>query len=153
MDISVMISEVKFNYRVGAILKHKDKILIETSDSVNYSVIPGGRVKLLEDTKYALNREIEEELGIDISKCESKLISVVENFFKVGEVQYHELYFIYKVELDDDVMIEDGMVNLDSYGSKYYWKSLEELKKVKMLPQELKEIATLDEFKKFVVRD
>ena len=51
------------------------------------------------------------------------------------------------------VMIEDGMVNLDSYGSKYYWKSLEELKKVKMLPQELKEIATLDEFKKFVVRD
>ena len=45
MDISMMIGDVKFNYRVGLFIEKDDKILIECSNIVNFSVLPGGRVK------------------------------------------------------------------------------------------------------------
>lgn|SRR5574344_1020980 len=153
MDISIKVDEIKFNFRVGAILSYQERILIEVGENVPFAVIPGGRVKTMEDTKEALDREIKEELGIDISNLKSTLISVVENFFELKDTKYHELYFIYKIELDKDYNIQDGMLNLDSYGSKYYWKTKEELNNTKMLPVELKEIAYANEFKKYIVRD
>lgn len=153
MDIAMVMEDVKYNFRVGAVLTYQNKILIEKSDASSFFVIPGGRVKLLEDTKSALIRELKEELGIDVFKIDSQLISVIENFFVLRDVQFHELYFIYKYDLTEDFGIKDGMVNLDSSSSKYYWKSLDELDNVEMLPIELKEVAKLSNFKKYVVRN
>ena len=153
MDIAMVMEDVKYNFRVGAVLTYQNKILIEKSDASSFFVIPGGRVKLLEDTKSALIRELKEELGIDISKIDSQLISVIENFFVLRDVQFHELYFIYKYDLTEDFGIKDGMVNLDSSSSKYYWKSLDELDNIEILPIKLKEVAKLSSFKKYVVRN
>ncbi len=152
MDISLMIDEVKYNFRVGAVLQYKDKVLIEQGDIAPFCVIPGGRVKILEDTISALNREIKEELGIDISNLDGELISVIENFFTENGVKFHELYFIYKYNLIEDYGIKDGMLNLDSLRTKYYWKELNEFENLYILPTKLKEVVKLDSFKKYIVK-
>lgn len=153
MDISLMLDDVKLNFRVGAILEYKDKILTEKNDSVTYSVMPGGRVKTLEDTKEALEREIKEELGIDVRGVNSEFISIVENFFVFNSVKCHEIYFVYRYKLNTDYDIKDGMKSLDSASSKYYWKNKEELNKLEILPKIIKEVVFLKEFKRYVVRN
>ena len=35
-DLSVMIEDVKLNVRVGAIIKHQNKILVERNKNVDY---------------------------------------------------------------------------------------------------------------------
>lgn len=59
----------------------------------------------MENTKDAIIREIEEELGIKVDKDNLKLVQIAENFFdyldneKVKNV--HELSYIYNIVLDD----------------------------------------------------
>jgi ADP-ribose pyrophosphatase YjhB (NUDIX family) len=65
-DVSVMFDDIKFNYRVGLIIEKNNQIIIESSRVVDFSLIPGGRVKTLESTSQAMKREIKEEMGIDI---------------------------------------------------------------------------------------
>ena len=54
----------KFNFRVGGIIESPDKkkILIHRLSNFDFWLLPGGRVEMLEDTKKAILREIEEEL-------------------------------------------------------------------------------------------
>ena len=95
-DLSVMIDDVKLNIRVGAIIKYQDKILVEKNKNVDFYVVPGGRVKTLENSKDTLLRELNEELGIDFSNEEFKLKSFIENFFTFDNNKYHELYLLYE---------------------------------------------------------
>ena len=80
-DISILVDDVKFNFRVGVIFEYNDSIIIEKGDKANFGVLPGGRVMTLEDTKSALIREVQEEMHFDISKKEIKLQDIIENFF------------------------------------------------------------------------
>lgn len=65
-DLSTIIDDVKLNIRVGAIIEYQNKILLEKNKNVNFGVIPGGRIKTLENSITSLIREIEEEIGINI---------------------------------------------------------------------------------------
>ncbi len=152
-DISIMIDDVKLNVRVGAILKYNNKILIEKNNNVDFIVSPGGRVKTLENSKNALIRELKEELNINIENETFKLISLIENFFSYDGKKCHEIYYIYEILLTKDYGIKDGMNNLDSSSSKYYFKNIEEIKSIKMLPQKLKEVIELKEFKSYFVNE
>lgn len=153
MDISLMINDTKFNFRVGAIFKYKNQILTERGDGASFSVIPDGRVKIMEDTNMALNREIKEELGIDISRLDHELVSIIENFFVFNNVQHHELYFVYMYDLSNDFGIKDGMTNLDTQKAKYYWKKIDDLDNAVILPSKVKELVKVDGFKRYVVKD
>lgn len=152
-DLSLMIDDVKLNIRVGAILEYNDKILVEKNKTVDFGVITGGRIRTLENGKEALIREIKEELNVDLSKEEFKLISLIENFFNFNNKTYHELYFVYKVKLSDNYGIEDGFENADNNDSNFYWYTKEEFAKQNILPAILKEIIYNEEFKNYVVDD
>ena len=80
-DISLMIGKVKFNFRVGIIIEYDGKVLIERNPKIDYGVIPGGRVKTLEDVKSALIRELEEEMHIKFNRRELVLQNFIENFY------------------------------------------------------------------------
>lgn len=152
-DLSVMIDDVKLNIRVGLIIKYDNKILVEKNKNVNFAVVPGGRVKSLESTHSTLLREIAEELGIDISNEKAEMVSLIENFFVFDNTKYHELYFLYKVELSQDYNLKDGMNNLDNNDSSYYLLTNEQFQKENLLPDVLKEIVNINEFKHYVVND
>ena len=152
-DLSVIIEDVKLNIRVGLIIKYDNKILIEKNKNVDFAVVPGGRVKTLESTHSTLLREISEELGIDISNEKTEMISLIENFFVFDNTKYHELYFLYKVELSKDYNLKDGMNNLDNNDSSYYLLTNEQFQNENILPNVLKEIVNINEFKHYVVND
>ena len=152
-DLSIIIDEVKLNIRVGAIIKYQNKILIEKNQNVDFSVIPGGRIKTLENSKEALLREINEELELDLTNEEFKLISIVENFFIFNDTKYHGLYLIYKVELKKDYNIKNGIINKDSQDSNYYLLDKEQIIKENIKPNILKEIIFSNEFEHYTVNE
>ena len=152
-DLSVMINNVKLNIRVGAIIKHQNKILVERNKNVDFSVVPGGRVQTLETSLEALLREINEELGIDLSKETFELASLIENYFTFDNKNYHELYFVYKVDLKEEYNLNNGIENLDNSDSSYYLLTPEEFEKEKILPEITKEIIKEKEFKHYLIND
>lgn len=152
-DLSTMIGDVKLNIRVGVILEYNKKILIEKNKEFDYCVLPGGRIHTLESTEEALIREVKEELGIDISEKNLKIFSIIENFFEKDNKNYHELYYLYKIELDNDYNIKDGFENIDNNDSDFYWYTREKFKENNILPSILKEIIDNKEFKNYIVKD
>ncbi len=156
-DLSIFVNNVKFNFRVGVILEYKNNILIEKGKKATHSVIPGGRVKTLEDTKNTLIREIQEEMHFDISKKDIKLQNVIENFFTSNDVKYHELFFVYRIKLDenDEIIKRDKkeLINYDSDGNWYEFISINDIEKENIKPEIIKKIVKEDKFKNIVVRD
>ena len=148
-----MIGDVKLNIRVGVILEYNKKILIEKNKEFDYCVLPGGRIHTLESTEEALIREVKEELGIDISEKNLKIFSIIENFFEKDNKNYHELYYLYKIELDNDYNIKDGFENIDNNDSDFYWYTREKFKENNILPSILKEIIDNKDFKNYIVKD
>lgn len=137
-DLSIIIDGVKFNFRVGLLVKMKKQVLVECNQDYDFVVLPGGRVKTLESSEEALIREINEEMKIDLTKYNLEFIGIDENFFELDNIKYHELYFIYKIEIDENNDIfKDGMNNYDSKANYYKWVNILDLKEVNLLPKSL----------------
>ena len=64
MDISFVLGQDKFNYRVCAIILSGNKILAMHDERSPYYYLPGGRVRMGETAEHAVVREVEEELNI-----------------------------------------------------------------------------------------
>lgn len=137
-DLSIIIDGVKFNFRVGLLVKMKKQVLVECNQDYDFVVLPGGRVKTLESSKDALIREINEEMKIDLTNYNLEFICIDENFFELDNIKYHELYFIYKIEIDDNNDdFKDDMINYDSKVNYYKWINILDLKEVNLLPKSL----------------
>ena len=137
-DLSIIIDGVKFNFRVGLLVKMKKQVLVECNQDYDFVVLPGGRVKTLESSEDALIREINEEMKIDLTNYNLEFIGIDENFFELDNIKYHELYFIYKIEIDENNdNFKDGMINYDSKVNYYKWINILDLKEVNLLPKSL----------------
>ena len=137
-DLSIIIDGVKFNFRVGLLVKMKKQVLVECNQDYDFVVLPGGRVKTLESSEDALIREINEEMKIDLTNYNLEFIGADENFFELDNIKYHELYFIYKIERDENNEdFKDGMINYDSKVNYYKWVDILDLKEVNLLPKSL----------------
>lgn len=137
-DLSIIIDGIKFNVRVGLLIKRRSDILIECNSDYDFVVLPGGRVKTLESSEDALIREINEEMKIDLTNYNLEFIGIDENFFELDNIKYHELYFIYKIEIDENnADFKDGMINYDSKVNYYKWINILDLKGVNLLPKSL----------------
>lgn len=137
-DLSIIIDGVKFNFRVGLLVKMKKQVLVECNQDYDFVVLPGGRVKTLESSEDALIREINEEMKIDLTNYNLEFICIDENFFELDNIKYHELYFIYKIEIDENNEdFKDGMINYDSKVNYYKWVDILDLKEVNLLPKSL----------------
>ena len=69
--------------------------------------------------------------------------------------KYHELYYVFKIDLDDNSIItkQNNFINKDSKDSSYTWIEIDRLEEVEILPVELKEIIKEKEFKTIVVNE
>lgn len=156
-DISVLVGDIKFNFRVGVIFEYNGKVIIEKGGKGGHSVLPGGRVKIQEDTKKALIREIKEEMNFDISKKEIKLQSIIENFFENSNQKFHELYFVYRIKLDDnDIIIKRNkkdFINYDSDSNYYEFIDINKIESENIKPYIIKKIVKENKFDNFVVKD
>lgn len=139
-DIKINKAFGKFKFRVNGILIHNDKILLVKIHKNPFYCLPGGHVKLGEDTESAIIREFKEETGYDVKI--NKLIYIIENFFvrNNGE-KIQELGFYYLIDLENEKDLNyneyrtmDGDIELQ-----LKWFSMDELKNIEFRPKELKE--------------
>ncbi len=91
-----------FNFRVAGIFCVNGQVLLHHSEK-GYYAFPGGRVEPFEDTKAALIREFNEEMGQPVRV--GRLLAVHENFFKKGETPWHELGFYYLAEPENSIKV------------------------------------------------
>lgn len=140
MDISVMIDNMRFNYRVTAIIKNDNKILLHKCKTDNFYALPGGRVMVGEDSKTALRREFEEEMEAKIFIKD--YLGTVENFFEYNGKKYHEIMVVYETTFDNhsDFYKKEKIVGLEENGKiEFIWKTIDEISKLDLRPHFLKE--------------
>ena len=153
-DLSMMVDDVKFNYRVGLIIELDGKVFVEVNPNNSSVTIPGGRVHTLEYTKETVIREAYEEMGIKLNKNDLNLHAIIENFFEMDDIKFHELYFLYKLVLDkEDKRFKDNMKNNDSKANYFKLVDIEGIDQVNILPKVLKKIIKEKNFNNYVVND
>ena len=140
-DLKIDIDNVRLNIRVGVIIRHNDDFIIEISKEGRNSVIPGGRIKINEDSKSAIVRELKEEMNFDVDKSRLKQLNVFENFFVYDKKDTHELFFLYEYILSEEefanLKVEQ---NYDSQTTYFTYIPKYDLDKYNLLPIELHEI-------------
>ncbi len=99
----------KTKLSVCGVIIHKGRFLIvkrsENDDFLpNYWEFPGGGVETSENLEDALIRELKEEIGIDLTHNQKKLIGVSEEFMDKGKTERY-LQLNYKIELSNEPKI------------------------------------------------
>lgn len=141
-DIFFKTDDFLFSFRVGGILIHGDKILLQSLQNDGYAII-GGHVSGLETTRETLKREYKEELHTDIEV--EDLLAVGEVFIPWKNKPCHQVCFYYKVHLCDENSIPlDGVFHgYDEFDNQridldFCWVPLNELKNgLKIYPPQL----------------
>ena len=139
-DVVYMNEELntQFNFRVAGIIVDGHNYLIQHSGNDPYYALVGGRVELNDDTANSLIREIEEELNIKVTLDDLKLIDVVENFFYLKGRKFHELLFIYRVDVSKYGLDKNKIKTLDKDDSYNVWFSYEEMLELNIQPELIK---------------
>ena len=149
-DINFTLDTKVFNYRVGAVIKKNDKILVQKDGPSDYYTLIGGRCKLGESSIDASIREFKEETGISAKYV--KTLGIVENFFKsnYNHKNYHEILIINELEIDNDI---DNIKNIEGKDEIYKWLSIDELKVSKFLPEIVLDIINNDKLVHIINKD
>ena len=142
-DIAILINNIKLNIRAGIIFKYNNKLLIEVPNNNFYnSVIPGGRMKMGEYSIDTIKREIKEEMHFTLKDEKIKLINTHEEMFTFDNVDYQEIFFIYKYDVDDNDYQELLKINenQDSHASNYKFIEENEFEKYNLLPLVIRDL-------------
>ncbi len=151
-DITVKVGEHILNYRVSAIFRYGNKILLHHDlNSIHYT-LPGGRVKEGETTEETLRREIKEEMGQEVKII--KPISFMENLFTDNKKKYHEILVTYELEFLDKSMYEKEIIPTIEKDKEleFIWYDIEKLNDIIFVPKALKDLIVNDsnEFKHII---
>ena len=129
-------NDTRFNFRVGGVICRGGHVLLQTAADIDFWVVPGGRVEMLESAEEALGRELREEL--DVQPRVGRLLWIVENFFQFDGIRFHEIgmYFL----ADVPPQVPDGEFESSEPGVplRMRWFDLEQLGEVNVKPQFLR---------------
>ena len=143
MIITMKEEGTRFGCRVGAIIYNEDKtkVLMEKQSEEMY-MFPGGRIDVHEDSQTAIERELKEELNLNISL---DLKYIVEMFLKSSKTKYHEIGFYFLTQLKE-TEIKNHFKSLDG-DSEFLWLPVDKLEEYKILAKPIKDKIISDEIK------
>ncbi len=135
--ISLRIEGALFNYRVAGVAVLNGKVLLHKTPSDNFWTLPGGRCELFEFSKDTLQREMQEETGMDAEAGE--MLWVSENFFLYNGDKYHEIGFYFEMDIknlpnQNDFLGAEGEDEL-----LFHWHDVNELHSIRVYPEFLAE--------------
>ena len=150
MDVRIDCEEGHFKFRVSGVLKYKDKFLFVKMNQNNFYCMPGGHVELGEDTRQAVLREMEEELGFKVKI--DRFLGETQNFFygKDGKT-WHELgyYYVVEAENEEDINEEDYEREENDKGFiqhlEFRWLTIDEAEKIVFRPDFLLDLLKASE--------
>jgi len=129
----------RFNHRVAAIIIHDGRVLIHRRVQDDFWALPGGRIELGESSCRSLQREMREELGVDVTV--ERLLWIMENFFDFDDLAFHEVAMYYLVSLPEDaaILAADRMAGMeDDCPLVFEWFPIDALEDVPLYPQVLR---------------
>ena len=144
IDISVDIGKHHLNYRVGALIRRNNQILVHKSLNIKHITLPGGRVQEGEDSIEAIQREIQEEMGLETIYV--KPVVIIENFFEMKQKNYHEILIVHELKFKDKESYNKKIEPIEEHKKeflKFEWKNINELDKNNFLPKSL--VKTIEE--------
>lgn len=141
-DIKLIIDQKNFKYRVNGIIIHGGKVLALRRSDGAYS-LPGGHVRIGEDSNEAIIREMLEETKTHVSII--KELAIIEFFYvDRNNSETHEVSFYYLVEpkkYDKIKSSKISIIDLDNGKVKKHnleWLSIKELNKIDFRPDYIK---------------
>lgn len=142
-DILFKSEDYIFSYRVGGILIHNNKILLQKVKGDDGYAFIGGHVSFGETTDETLVREFKEEINANV-KIE-RLVMVCENFFRWGKLPCQQINFYYLISLKDktEIPLEGVFSAVDELGNERVdidmcWVPVSDLADIKLYPEEAK---------------
>ena len=137
-DLTFRMEGGTFNYRVGAIIIHKGKILLMHNDEEPYYYTVGGRVHFNETTEETVVREVKEEIGVDLEI--DRFLFFQEQFFdgKVTGTHIHELGVYYLMK-DSPALdhLECRSVTARGAAEELLWVPVEETGEYYIVPESI----------------
>lgn len=154
--------DTRFTYRIAGIVIHDGRVLFQSVTDPGlepFWFLPGGRAELNEPATETLKREMQEELGVEITI--ERLVYVVENFFAESGASQHELglYFLMTFPPNLDLYEQcEHFERTDEVGNliAFDWLPLAELERLAVqpiflrkglqaLPEQITHIVNIDE--------
>lgn len=154
-DVFIKEGNFKFNFRVAILIRYNKKVLVQKSEKDRFYSLIGGKVQKNEKTLEAIKREVKEELGFEIEDKRCIISRICENFFEYNSIRYHEILFIYNIELKDkdDIEKDKDFECKDKETTKMCWINIEDLKDIDLRPKEAKEIVNNINLKHMVINE
>lgn len=137
MDLTVKLKQGVLNCRVAAVIVKDGYMLLHKNIKDSYWTLPGGRIKLHENSANAIVREMEEELNVTL-RCK-RLLWVSENFFNLNEEQFHEFGFYYEMDSQALRVVTTTFSALDNEDFIYKWVKIDKLNTLSVYPEFVKE--------------
>ncbi|HET7034562.1 MAG TPA: NUDIX hydrolase [Thermomicrobiaceae bacterium] len=130
----------RFNYRVGGVCLHRGHVLLHRAEDDDFWAMPGGRPEFGEPSDVALQREMREEIGVEVAV--ERFLWLLENFYAYRGQQVHELACYYLMALPDGSPLLDTSREFSGYEPTvrllYRWFPLEALDEITLYPTFLK---------------
>ena len=129
---------VRFGCRVAGIILRDGSVLLQGEPDGPFWTLPGGGIELLEPSPAALQRELREELGVDVQI--DRLLWIVEQFFVsvLDGRACHEIGFYFLVAPLDAPHLADLEHTLHAVDGPYEvifrWFKLADLDSVRLYP-------------------
>jgi ADP-ribose pyrophosphatase YjhB (NUDIX family) len=136
--LSFVVGDTRFNYRVAGVVIRDGHVLVCREDDDAYCMLPGGRVEMGEASPVALVREMAEEMVMAVTT--GPLLFTSESFYGREGDRYHELGFIYVMDLPETVRPEGAQPFLvredEGHLLQFSWLKLEgpALEEANLLP-------------------
>ena len=159
-DILFKTDDYVFSYRVGGLLVHKGKVLMQKLVGEDGYAFIGGHVAFGETTAETIVREFKEEIGADINV--ERLFMVNENFFPWGNrpCQQINLYYIVSLKDENQIPLDRNFKALDELGDERIeldmcWIPIEDIPSKNIYPTQAKDyiVNIPDEIVYFVYKE
>ncbi|MFG6497086.1 NUDIX hydrolase [Fictibacillus sp. UD] len=138
MDAVFHVEHQVFNYRVAAVMIEDGRILLHRAKQETNWSLPGGRVKLGEDAKASLQREMKEELDLQVTV--DRFLWTVENFFTYAAKEIHEVGLYFRLTAENPLPFHKGeeFTVLEAERLVFKWVPLQDLNQYVLYPEVVK---------------
>ncbi len=123
MDCVYHTPQGRFNYRVGAVIAYRGRLLgvHDQRDSAHFHYLPGGRVRLHETMEEALCRELWEELGV-----KARVVRPLWLWESAPQENHHSLEVVFLTELDWEALpsLTEPFHRPDTDGQQHFYNWL-----------------------------